>query len=106
MHHAMLLSATLIAAPVLLAQTGAPTPAEQASRMLNLDLARDRTRDAAEDARAADTARATPTPAITDAARQLDADRATNRPDVGRPEESGSTAGTLRTTGEDRNINR
>lgn len=91
----------LLAGPAL-----AQTPAERASRDLNRDLARDRARDAAEDARAADTARASPAPQITRPAQQLDEDRATIRPDVGRPEESGRAAGALRSTGEDRNVSR
>ncbi len=105
MRHAMaFLASGLLAGPIILAQ--APTPAEQASRLLNRELATDRARDAAEDARAADTARAAPAPALNDAAQQLESDRATLRPDVGRPEETGRTAGTLRTTGEDRNVTR
>ena len=98
----------LLAVAILAAAlpAAAQTPAEQASRALNREIARDRARDAATDARDADIARALPAPAVTDAAQQLEADRATNRPDVGRPEQSGRGAGSLRATGEDRNITR
>jgi hypothetical protein len=96
------LAVLLAAGPPALAQT----PAERASRALDRALASDRARDAAEDARAADTAPANPAPPANAAAQSLEADRATNRPDVGRPERSGGAAGSLRSTGEDRNVNR
>jgi hypothetical protein len=84
----------------------AETPAERASRMLNREVAGDRARDAAETALGRDTARSDPAPLPNAAAQQLDEDRATVRPDVGRPEEVGRASGTLRSTGEDRNVTR
>ena len=102
MHRAMLLMAMLLGAGPALGET----PAERASRALNREIARDRAQDAAEAARDADTARAAPAPAANAAAQGLEADRATIRPDVGRPEASGGAAGTLRSTGEDGNVTR
>jgi hypothetical protein len=99
---ALLLGATI--APV--AVPAQPTPAERASRALNEEIVRDRRRDAADDSRAADTQASTGTPLPNAAAQQLEGDRATIRPDVGRPEQAGQAAGTLRTTGEDRNVTR
>ena len=84
----------------------AQTPAERATRALNRELSDDRSRDRADDARAADTARSAPNPQATPYAQQLDEDRASLRPDVGRPETSGRAAGALRSTGEDRNVSR
>ena len=97
MRQAMLLATVLLVAPLALAS--AQTPAEQASRALNQEVARDRMRDLADEARGADTAPATPTPAPNAVARQLDVDRGAIRPDVGRPEALG-TAPRSTTTGD------
>ena len=106
MRRRMLLGLLGIAAggvpPAALAQT----PAERATRALNRELSDDRSRDRADDARAADTARSAPNPQATPSAQQLDEDRASLRPDVGRPETAGRAAGALRPTGEDRNVSR
>lgn len=64
----------------------AQTPAERASRALNREVATDRARDAAQDARE------TPRPEIP-GVQQFEGERRTIRPDVGRPEESGSPTG-------------
>jgi hypothetical protein len=84
----------------------AQNPAERASRTLDSEVRRDRARDNALDARAADTARSTPAPATSPGARQIDDDRATIGPDVGRPEEFGRTPPSLRGTGHDSNVTR
>jgi hypothetical protein len=99
---AMLLLPPPVAAPAQAQQT----PAERASRSLDREVARDRFRDAAESARGADRAPSVGAPLPTASARDLEADRATNQPDVGRPEQRGWLPETQRSTGEDRNVNR
>ena len=78
--------------------------ADRASRTLNFEVRRDRARDEALGARAADKARSTP--ATSPGARQIDEDRAAVGPDVGRPEEFGRSPRSLRGTGYDSNITR
>jgi hypothetical protein len=78
--------------------------ADRASRTLNFEVRRDRARDEALDARAADNARSTP--ATSPGARQIDEDRAAVGPDVGRPEVFGRTPQSLRGTGYDSNVTR
>ena len=80
--------------------------ADRASRTLNLEVRRDRARDEALGARAADTARSTPALAASPGARQIDEDRAAVGPDVGRPEAFGRTPQSLRGTGYDSNVTR
>ncbi|WP_135466434.1 hypothetical protein [Crenalkalicoccus roseus] len=85
----------------------AQTPAERAGQALEREIARDRLRDAAEAARAADTAPARGAPPSAPQARQLDEDRAAGlQPDVGRPERLGRLPGTQRTPGADGNVQR
>jgi hypothetical protein len=82
----------------------AESSADRASRTLNFEVRRDRARDEALDARAADNARSTP--ATSPGARQIDEDRAAVGPDVGRPEVFGRTPQSLRGTGYDSNVTR
>jgi hypothetical protein len=83
------------------------SPAERASRALNQELATDRLRDAAEDARAADAARAAgPPPPASAGATQIEIDRAAIRPDVGRPEELGRSGGAPRSIDANPNVTR
>lgn len=80
----LFLLALLLAGPAF-----GQTPAERASRDLNEDVSTDRARDAARDARG------DPRPEIP-SVQQFEPDRRTLRPDVGRPEQSGTPAGTPR----------
>ncbi len=84
----------------------AESSAERASRTLNFEVRRDRAQNEALGARAADKARSTPAPATSPGARQIDEDRATLGPDVGRPERFGRSPQSLRGTGYDSNITR
>jgi beta-glucanase (GH16 family) len=79
----------------------AESSAESASRTLNFEVRRDRAREGALDARAADRARATP--ATSPGSRQIDEDRAAVG---GRPEEFGRSPQSLRWTGYNSNITR
>jgi hypothetical protein len=79
----------------------AESSADRASRTLNFEVRRDRARDEALDARAADNARSTP--ATSPGARQIDEDRAAVG---GRPEEFGRSPQSLRWTGYNSNIAR
>ena len=104
-----LLQAAATAATLALAlppAVRAENSVERASRTLESEVRRDRAWDKALDARAADTARSTPAPATSPGARQLDEDRATIGPDLGRPEEFGRIPPSLRGTGYDFNVTR
>ena len=75
------------------------TPAERAGALLERQVARDRLLDAAREARGD----ATEAPARLE---QLERDRASLQPEVGRPEQAGRTPDVQRSTGADRNVTR
>lgn len=98
-----LLAALLLAAPLIaFAPPGrAETPAEQASRQLQQGIRQDRAAEAVEPA-------GPRPPAATPTTSDLEADRRSIQPDVGRPEESGAaiTGGERAATGGGRNPQR
>lgn len=100
-----------LAVLLLLAGSGlapAQTPAERAGARLEQELARDRLREAAERAgseAATSPDAAAPGPA-TDRVEQLDRERTSLQPPVGRPEQQDRLPGERRTTGADPNVTR
>jgi hypothetical protein len=78
----------------------AQTPAERGAARVERELARDRLREAEPTGRPAEASPAT------DRVQQLDQERATNQPGVGRPETLGRLPDEQRATGADRNVNR